>query len=201
MQVSEYHLWLTMYCLYCGQRIKPRLRSWSCEQYRKTHFFLTEYASISNTPVVICIWLESNSVASTHKAKDSICRKCNQKGYYGVKCYSKSVGRVSTEDTAFLGLVHANQDNSWVVILSLGGMPVPFKLDMGAEVTVISGNTYGKLGNPALQEPSRILYGPARRALNEEDSSQQRSVIKGSQPSKQFRCTRPQDRSVGTTGY
>ncbi len=53
-----------------------------------------------------------------------------------------------------------------MVTLSLGGMSVPFKLDTGAEVTVISGKTYGKLGNPTLQEPSRILYGPARRALN-----------------------------------
>ena len=99
-------------------------------------------------------------------AKDSICRKCNRKGHYGIKCYSKSVGRISTDDTALLGSVHANQDNSWVVTLSLEGMSVPFKLDTGAEVTVISGKTYSNLGKPSLQEASRILYGPARRALN-----------------------------------
>ena len=46
------------------------------------------------------------------------------------------------------------------------GHVIPFKLDTGAEVTVITEQTYHCLGKPKLNSPSRILYGPARQTLS-----------------------------------
>ena len=42
---------------------------------------------------------------------------------------------------------------------------ISFKLDTGAEVTVISTKTYGAIGKPNLSKASKILYGPGRKRL------------------------------------
>ena len=103
-------------------------------------------------------------------AKDAICRKCNRKGHYNSQCFSKTVATVSSSelnlDTAFLGTVRANSESLWMTKLLLNKMEVSFKLDTGAEVTAISEETYQRLGLPELQQPSKVLYGPARQTLN-----------------------------------
>ena len=41
-----------------------------------------------------------------------------------------------------------------------------FKLDTGAEITAISEETYKRLGQLELQQPSKVLSGPVRQTLN-----------------------------------
>ena len=103
-------------------------------------------------------------------AKDDICRKCNRKGHYSSQCFSKTVAGVNTSelnlDTAFLGGVRANSGSLWTTKLLLNKRETSFKLDTGAEVTAISEETYRRLGLPELQQPSKVLFGPARQTLH-----------------------------------
>ena len=45
------------------------------------------------------------------------------------------------------------------------GKELPFKLDTGAEVTVITEEAHKTLHEPKLQRPSKALYGPTSTAL------------------------------------
>ena len=48
-------------------------------------------------------------------------------------------------DTAFLGSVDSRQESSWTIILGVENKDIPFKLDIGAEVTAISDTAYRSL--------------------------------------------------------
>lgn len=50
-------------------------------------------------------------------------------------------------------------------MLLLDSREVEFKLDTGAEVTVISETMYETLGAPLLEKPSKALYGPTHQSL------------------------------------
>ena len=102
-------------------------------------------------------------------ARDAICHKCNRKGHYSNQCFSKTVAATTNElnlDTAFLGSVRANPESFWTTTILLNKVEVSFKLDTGAEVTAISEETYRALGQVTLQEPSKVLRGPARQTLD-----------------------------------
>ena len=47
----------------------------------------------------------------------------------------------------------------------VGDKAVSFKLDTGAQVTVITEETYNLLSPSPLKKPSKILYGPVRQNL------------------------------------
>ncbi len=77
-------------------------------------------------------------------AKTATCHKCNRKGHYSSQCFSKTDGGTAHEvslDSAFLGAVTSNPPTAWTVSLLVGGKKAAFKLDTGAEVTVISEDT------------------------------------------------------------
>ena len=102
-------------------------------------------------------------------AKEAVCHKCNRKGHYSKKCFSKTVAAGSNElslDTAFVGALRANQGTSWTTTLLVEKKPVSFKLDTGAEVTAISEQTYLQLGREKLLKSDKVLYGPARQTLD-----------------------------------
>ena len=69
-------------------------------------------------------------------------------------------------DTAFLGNIRANPESLWTAQLLLNEVEISVKLDTGAEVTAISEETYQRLGRPELQQPSKVLFGPARQTLD-----------------------------------
>ena len=102
-------------------------------------------------------------------AKEAKCHKCQRKGHYSSQCYSKTVSTLEddrTLDTAFLDTVSSRQDNAWYTTASINGKEISFKLDTGAEVTAISKETWEVLGKPALQEPDRLLFCPARQPFD-----------------------------------
>ena len=104
-------------------------------------------------------------------ARSATCNKCNRKGHFSAKCFSKTVALVtSTEggqlETAFLDVVNSQRGVPWMSDIQLQGETVRFKLDTGAEVTAISTEAHQQIGSPKLSVSSKVLYGPARQTLN-----------------------------------
>ena len=102
-------------------------------------------------------------------ARDSECHKCHKRGHYSAQCFSKSVGEIhdppESDNFAFLNTVGSDCSTSWTCTISVNGQNVPFKVDTGAEVTVIS-EKYAKLLSQDLQPPSKRLHGPDRQPLS-----------------------------------
>ena len=104
-------------------------------------------------------------------AKSATCHKCNRKGHYASQCLSKTVAasahevEADSEEEVFLGTVTSDKETAWTVNIQLQGKEVLFKLDTGAEVTVISEEVYHTLKRAKLEKPSKVLYGPAQQCL------------------------------------
>ena len=66
----------------------------------------------------------------------------------------------------FLDTVEGMQDNMWEVKVMIGNKVILFKVDTGAEVTVLSEETWKrlKMAEPLLQ-PDAFLGGPDRTQL------------------------------------
>ena len=68
-------------------------------------------------------------------------------------------------DAAFLGTVHdKSQDvQPWMISVSLNDVPMKFKMDTGADVSIIPLSSFRSLGNVVcLKAPNRVLCGPGR---------------------------------------
>ena len=108
-------------------------------------------------------------------AKDATCHRCNRKGHYSAQCFSKTAASVSTGDpedstvdTLFLDAVTSKNDSAeWRTTVRLEGQEIPFKMDTGAEVSVITEEVYKSLGRkaPLLYKASRRLQGPTGFSL------------------------------------
>ena len=79
-------------------------------------------------------------------------RKHQKKGHFQHMCRSKSVAAVSVESTdyEFLGTITSSQVDSaeaggkpWMVRLQMNNQLMEFKIDSGADVTVIAEKKYG----------------------------------------------------------
>ena len=108
-------------------------------------------------------------------AKDAACHKCKRKGHFSSQCFSKSVTEVTESpgedavpyDTSYLTAVGAGQpQTSWSTAVTINGHQVSFKLDTGAEVTVISDDTFKSLKVTELQSSMKRLCGPDNRPLD-----------------------------------
>ena len=115
-------------------------------------------------------------------AINATCRKCKNRGHYASECKSKVVlsvdderqDRNSDEHCYFLGAVEDNKSQTkWSVDLSLGKAKMRFKIDTGADVTVIPEPLYLQTGIGNLQKSSRQLFGPGQSKLSV------KGVIKG----------------------
>ena len=112
-------------------------------------------------------------------AKDARCRKCNRIGHYESVCRA-NVATVSADadamdslesavDHVYLGEVSTNEHTKpWMVDMSLGSTPVRFKIDTGADVTVIPDNIYKKCQHECepLGKPDKVLHGPGKAVLS-----------------------------------
>ena len=90
---------------------------------------------------------------------------------YASQCLSKTVAASTHEvevgplEEAFLGTVTSSIDQAWSVNVQLQGKEMLFKMDTGAEVTVISKKVYDTLEKTKLGKPSKVLYGPTHQPL------------------------------------
>ncbi|XP_052799445.1 uncharacterized protein LOC128231064 [Mya arenaria] len=101
-------------------------------------------------------------------AKDAMCRKCQKVGHFQKKCRS-TVGAVneasntehSDEDESFLGTVRASTTTDpWKVTLTVNDeADVTFKIDTGADVTVIPEKLFKHMFGVKIQKTNRSLFG------------------------------------------
>ena len=64
-------------------------------------------------------------------------------------------------EEAFLGTVTSSKDKARSVSVRLQGKEILFKMDTGAEVTMISEKVYHTLEKTKLGKSSKVLYRPA----------------------------------------
>ena len=91
-----------------------------------------------------------------------------KKGHYGAVCRSsKTVGVVAEEDYAFLGEIGTDAGaNPWCAEVTVNELPVCFKIDTRADVTVMPEGTYQTLQpTPRLEEPKKTLFSAAHTIL------------------------------------
>ena len=99
-------------------------------------------------------------------AKDALCHKCKIKGHFAKVCRTaRNIDQICDDsDSAFLGAVDCN-DQPWTVNLQLSGVDVEFKIDTGADVSVIPESVYLKVGKFPLNPSDKKLYGPGLKKL------------------------------------
>ena len=94
-------------------------------------------------------------------ARDAACSKCKKVGHFSAMCRSArtvdTVVKNAQSDVAFLGEMDQG-DQPWLTKVDLEAVEtrtlteVKFKLDTGADVTVISEEDYKNVGRPKLCE-------------------------------------------------
>lgn len=110
-------------------------------------------------------------------AKDAICRNCGKRGHFAGVCRSTpavtaeiqgdNAGAGDVEDVAFLSTVTDNEEQPWVAHINLCGRNTVFKIDTGADVTVIPESVYlGLQAPPPLGKSDKMLQGPSRIPLD-----------------------------------
>ena len=97
-------------------------------------------------------------------AGDAECHKCHKWGHYGQLCRTKSVAEVLDpelpDDFTYLNTIGSNRSAMWTVNVSVNGWQSQFKVDTGAEVTVISSAVSTQLGITDPQPMTNQLRGP-----------------------------------------
>ena len=108
-------------------------------------------------------------VISALHMQTATCHRCNRKGHFSSKCFSKTVGPNSLAEVdaeaVFLDAVNNGEVSIWKVTLSIQNRHIEFKIDTGAAVTAINEETYKALQQPKLMLARKVLCGPARQSL------------------------------------
>ena len=98
------------------------------------------------------------------------CNTCKRKGHFSSQCSVSS--SFTTEpgneyyDTAFLNTIGAGHVTSWSSTVAINGRETQFKLDTGAEVTVILEDVLTSLSSPKLHKATKRLCGPDKKLLD-----------------------------------
>lgn len=98
-------------------------------------------------------------------AWEAECRKCRKRGHFAAVCRSGRVGAVleaEEEDTLFLGALSTEKKpETWKKTLKGNGQDITFKLDTGADATVIPGTAYSREWHGPLIKATMPLCGPS----------------------------------------
>ena len=100
-------------------------------------------------------------------AWEATCNNCQKRGHFSACCRTSKIctigGEVlgeSCKDTAFLGAIGGG--DTWNVDIKVNGHhSLNFKIDTGADVSVISEHAFKTLGIDKLSKSGKVLLGPA----------------------------------------
>ncbi|XP_065943746.1 uncharacterized protein [Magallana gigas] len=114
-----------------------------------------------------------------HHARDNCfargkqCRRCHQYDHFAVCCNQNSIAEIVQsereelyEETGFLGSVTTCNDDEavWKINLKICGKTVTFKIDSGADTSVMGEPTYHALQNrPKPESANTAFFGPGGR--------------------------------------
>ena len=104
-------------------------------------------------------------------ARNATCRNCNKPGHFEKVCRSeKAAIRAvdATIDTLFVDTLKNNLSSSdtWQAELKVNDKLVKFRLDTGADATVLPLDTFNQLLSAPLSPPDKVLCGPNRAKLD-----------------------------------
>ena len=104
-------------------------------------------------------------------AAQSVCRGCGIKGHWQKFCLSKKDVHELEEDDycdedAYLGTIEEVESSSpWYISLKIKNENIRFKIDTGADLTVIPEDVFHKLGKFPLRNTTKRLFGPGQKEL------------------------------------
>ena len=103
-------------------------------------------------------------------AREEQCHKCGKRGHFQIMCRSKVSRNVSVVESAdqdaFIGVVQDSEHaNPWVITLAVNGKPLKFKIDTGADVSVIPHKVFKSIPGARLKPAKKILSGPGHKIL------------------------------------
>ena len=88
--------------------------------------------------------------------KKSECNKCNKIGHWAKVCHTGEQKDGSNSKFAFLSRVSAvgDREKRWTEVIKVGSVPIEFRLDTGAQVTVLPWTDFeAHFKIPDLQQP------------------------------------------------
>ncbi|CAC5408776.1 unnamed protein product [Mytilus coruscus] len=103
------------------------------------------------------------------QAKGAKCYKCSNIGHFAKSCRTgKTVESVNvySDSEGFLGTINTVGDRPWTTKLFIHKKEIDFKIDTGADVTVISDSDLKGINNTELLKANKRLSGPGNTNLN-----------------------------------
>ena len=104
-------------------------------------------------------------------AKKAPCMNCGKYGHFKKVCRSKQVYSLQDEqvdeESSFLGGVNDKPTKLYkpMVNVTINGVSMKFRVDTGADITVISSGDYANLREPKLLHTDKVLSGPQNEHL------------------------------------
>uniref|UniRef100_A0A8D8ZQS0 Peptidase A2 domain-containing protein n=1 Tax=Cacopsylla melanoneura TaxID=428564 RepID=A0A8D8ZQS0_9HEMI len=119
-----------------------------------------------------------HSASARCPAQHGICSYCKRKGHFVKMCKKKlynkrGVQEVQNEETSgqnntgeFVYSVHSKDDDKWSIVMSVNTRKIKFKIDSGADVTVLPAFMLKDFSDKTLDKSTNILSGAGENKLN-----------------------------------
>ena len=108
-------------------------------------------------------------------ARNAQCHRCKTKGHYGKVCKRRSINELAQQELeytdytdyeeVFLGAVQTDQ-GKWTVPVQVDGHDITFRVDTGADVSVVSKAVFDSIfPHTKLQPPSKTIKGADKKPI------------------------------------